>query len=63
MVHEHMAGQIIANASKLFILDDGLKNTISQIDSVIAENEELIRSTNQQISVVLDAWKERQAQA
>lgn len=31
MVHEHMAGQIIANASKLFILDDGLKNTISQM--------------------------------
>lgn len=58
-----MAGQIIANASKLFALDDGLKNTTSQIDSVIIDNEELIRNTNQQILDVLDVWKECQTQA
>lgn len=58
-----MAGQIIANASKLFALDDGLKNTTSQINSVITDNEELIRNTRQQISDVLDVWKERQTQA
>lgn len=58
-----MAGQIIANASKLFALDDGLKNTTSQIDSVIADNDELIRNTSNQISDVLDIWKDRQTQA
>lgn len=58
-----MAGQIIANASTLFALDDGLKNTTSQIDSVIADNDELIRNTSNQISDVLDIWKDRQTQA
>ena len=58
-----MAGQIIANASKLFALDDGLKNTTSQIGSVIADNDELIRNTSNQISDVLDVWKDRQTQA
>lgn len=58
-----MIGQIIANASKLFALDDDLKNTTSQIDSVIADNEDLIRNTNQYILDVLDIWKERQTQA
>lgn len=58
-----MAGQIIANASKLFALDDGLKNTTLQIDSIVADNDELIRNTKEQISDVLDVWKERQAQA
>ena len=58
-----MAGQIIANASKLFALDDGLKNTTLQIDSVIADNDEIIRNTKEQISDVLSVWKERQAQA
>lgn len=58
-----MAGQIIANASKLFALDDGLKNTTLHIDSIIADNNELIRNTKEQISDVLDVWKERQAQA
>ena len=58
-----MAGQIIANASKLFALDDGLKSTTSQIDSVITDNEDLIRNTNQQILDVLEVWKERQTQA
>ena len=42
-----MTGQIIANASHLFSLDDGLKNTTSQIDSVFADNEDLQnKSTN-----------------
>lgn len=58
-----MAEQIIANASKLFALDDGLKNTTSQIDSVISDNEDLIRNTKQQILDVLDIWKERRTQA
>ena len=58
-----MAGQIIANASKLFALDDGLKSTTSQIDSVIADNDELIRNTSNQISDVLAAWENRQTQA
>lgn len=58
-----MAGQIIANAAKLFALDDGLKNTTSQIDSVIGDNDELIRNTSKQISDVLDVWKDRQTQA
>ena len=58
-----MAGQIIANASKLFALDDGLKNTTLQIDSIMADNDELIRNTKEQITDVLDDWKERQAQA
>lgn len=58
-----MAGQIIANASKLFALDDDLKNTTSQMDFVIADNDELIRNTSNQISDVLDIWKDRQTQA
>lgn len=58
-----MAGKMIANASKLFALDDGLKNTTSQIASVIADNNELIRNTSNQISDVLDVWKDRQTQA
>ena len=59
----HMAGQIIASVSKLLTLDDGLKNTTSQIESVISDNEELIRNTKQQISAALDTWKERKTQA
>ena len=58
-----MAGQIIASISKLVTLDDGLKNTTSQIDSVISNKEELVRNTKQQISAALDIWKERQTQA
>lgn len=55
-----MTGQIIADASKLYELDDGLRNTTSQLDSVIAENEELIRDTKNQITDILDIWKRRQ---
>lgn len=58
-----MAGQISVNPSKLFVLDDGLKGTVSKLDSVLTENEALIRNTSRQISDVLEVWKERQAQA
>lgn len=58
-----MAGQIIANASKLFELDDSLKKTVSQMDSAIAEYDELIQNTSNKISDVLSIWKKRQNQA
>ena len=44
-----MTGQIIANVSKILEFDDGLKNTVSKIDSVISDNEALIQDTTKQI--------------
>lgn len=58
-----MAGQIIAVASKLLELNDGLRNTTSQLDAVIVENDDVIRDTKNQIMDVLDVWKKRQEQA
>ena len=58
-----MAGQVVANAAKLLELNDGLKNTTSQIDFVIADKNELILNTKQQLSDALAVWKARQIQS
>lgn len=58
-----MPEQIIANASRIFELDNGLSQTVSQIDLVIFENEELIRNTKNYISRVQEEWEKRKSEA
>lgn len=58
-----MAGQIIADPSKLYELDDNLKKTPSQIDDIIADYSEMISHTRDRVSNTLNQWKRRQQQA
>lgn len=52
-----MVNQISANISSIFELDNGLTRTISEVDMVIYENEELIRNTQKKISDALEDSK------
>ena len=58
-----MTGQIIADPSKLYELDDNLKKTPSQIDDIIADYGEMISHTRDRVSNTLNQWKRRQQQA
>lgn len=58
-----MTGQIIANPSKLYELDDNLKKTPSQIDDIIADYKEMISHTKYRVLNALNQWKRRQQQA
>ncbi len=58
-----MAEQIIADTQKLLELDDILKNSITQLDSVYSEHGATIRKTKNRIVVVLDVWNEKKQKA
>lgn len=58
-----MSGQIIADPSKLYELDDNFKKMPSQIDDIIADYSEMISHTRDRVSNTLNQWKRRQQQA
>ena len=58
-----MTGQIIADPSKLYELDDNLKKTPSQVDDIFADYSEMISHTRDRVSNTLNQWKRRQQQA
>lgn len=58
-----MAGQIIANATQLLSFDDSVKQTIVELDAILAESEEYILHAKRRISNALDHWKKQQQQA
>ena len=51
-----MANQVIANASQLILFDDSLKQTVSQIDSVLFDNENQVLMAKQKIATVQAQW-------
>lgn len=58
-----MMGQVIVDISKLHELDEGLKNTVAQIDVIISENEERISKIKNTIIIELEKWKRKQEEA